>query len=161
MLSLPEMLYIIDQDAWREMWFLIGNVAIALFTVVIIYTFVRPAVAKLFREIRRMRKLEVLFLAWLASPFIVYGATKIMGVFGFAAKECPDSVTFTWDEATSGVTVNRVQVERRIKGATEEEAWERWGSPVSGGQKHITIDGFTLDKDYEYRAKYVYTEDAQ
>jgi len=159
--SLLDILYLVDQEAKREMWNEIG-IAVAFFLALLLFCVaVRPAIRKIVGEIRRMRRLEALVLFSIVLPIIVYGSTKKTAVFGFDADECPDSVTFTWNEETSGLVVQAVQIERRVKGAVEEEAWVRWGGCVPGGRKSVTIQGFTLDRDYEYRARCVYTEGVQ
>jgi len=163
MLSIPEILYIVQCDQEREVWSTIGFAVAALMAfAAIAWLVIRPAVINLIEKVRRIGLVHAaVILGLFVIPAIIYGSTKKTGVTNFKADECPDSVTFTWEEETSGLIVKSVQIERRLKGATEDEAWEPWGMPVSGGQEHITIDGFTLDRDYEYRARYIYTEAVQ
>lgn len=87
--------------------------------------------------------------------FFVYGSTKREVVTNLEVDAGPDSVICTWNEADASVSA--VIIQRRLKGATEEEAWENVGF-CNGGVKHLEIDGFTIDRNYEYRAKYIYTE---
>ena len=87
----------------------------------------------------------------------LYAGTKKVGVIAnFSAKESPDSVTLTWSEKIDKKSrVKAVRIQRRIVGATEEEAWEFVGGIVPGGVEALTVEGFTLDKSYEYRGVYV------
>lgn len=89
--------------------------------------------------------------------FVLFAGTKKVGVIAnFSAKESPDSVTLTWTEKPDEKTrVKAVRIQRRIVGATEEEAWEFVGGIVPGGVEALTVEGFTLDKSYEYRGVYV------
>ena len=157
--SVLDALYIVDQEAKREFWNYVGVAVAALYAVLgFAYIVTRPAFLDALGRLKRICGFERVFLVALFLPVFIYGSTKKTAVVDFHADECPDSVTFTWNEETDGLVVQAVQIERRVKGATEGEAWERWGEPVPGGQKRVTIDGFTIDRDYEYRARYTYTE---
>lgn len=119
---------------------------------------------RVFGATKRFGMIGTFALAFTATPIVLVGGSKKVGsIDSFKADECPDSVTFTWKERTEdGAVIKAVWVERRLLGATEEEAWETFTTPVPGGVGSATSLGFTLDKDYEYRAKYIYeTEKAQ
>lgn len=101
-----------------------------------------------------MKKLKTFFAAFFATNFTLFAGTKALTVIeNFAASECPDSVTFSWKvRAVQSRIVRFVMIQRRLKGATEEEAWEFYGKAASGDAENLTVEGFTLDNDYEYRA---------
>ena len=94
------------------------------------------------------------FIAMMMSSMTIYASTKKLNVIAsFDACESPDSVTFSWKERPDEkTTVNLVQIQRRVAGAKEEEAWENIGQAIPGGVENVTVDGFTLDRDCEYRA---------
>lgn len=94
------------------------------------------------------------FIAMMMSSMTIYASMKKLNVIAsFDACESPDSVSFSWKEKPDEkTTVKRVQIQRRVAGAKEEEAWENIGRSVSGGVENATVDGFTLDRDCEYRA---------
>lgn len=94
------------------------------------------------------------FIAMVMSSMTIYASTKKLNVIAsFDACESPDSVTFSWKERPDEkTTVKLVQIQRRVAGAKEEEAWENIGRSVPGGVENVTVDGFTLDRDCEYRA---------
>lgn len=100
------------------------------------------------------KKLKVFFAAFCATNFTLFAGTKALTVIeNFAASECPDSVTFSWKvRAVESRVVRSVMIQRRLKGATEEEAWEFYGKAAPGDAENLTVEGFTLDNDYEYRA---------
>lgn len=100
------------------------------------------------------KKLKAFFAAFFATNIILFGGTKALTVIeNFAASECPDSVSFSWKvRAVESRIVRSVMIQRRLKGATEEEAWEFYGKAASGDAENLTVEGFTLDNDYEYRA---------
>ncbi len=102
----------------------------------------------------RLGIVEKLLLTPFFVVLIVYGSTKKTEVYDLNIESSPDSVIVTWAESSS---VTAVSIQRRIKGALEEEAWETIAS-VPGGVKYVEIEGFTLDQDFEYRALYTYTE---
>lgn len=92
--------------------------------------------------------------AMMFAQCTLYAATKKLDVISsFAARECPDSVTFSWlEKPNEKSTVKFVRIQRRIAGAIEEEAWENVGPIVRGGVENFTVEGFSLDNSYEYRA---------
>jgi hypothetical protein len=100
------------------------------------------------------KKLKTFFAAFFATNLTLFGGTKALTVIeNFAASESPDSVTFSWKvRAVKSRIVRFVMIQRRLKGATEEEAWEYYGKAASGDAENLTVEGFTLDNDYEYRA---------
>ena len=100
------------------------------------------------------KKLKVFFVAFFATNITLFAGTKALTVIeNFAASECPDSVSFTWKvRAVKSRIVRYVMIQRRLKGVIEEEAWEYYGKEVSGDVENLTVEGFTLDNDYEYRA---------
>lgn len=100
------------------------------------------------------KKLKVFFAAFFATNIILYAGAKSHTVIeNFTASECPDSVTFSWKVRVSeSRIVLFVMIQRRLKGAIEEEAWEYYGKEASGDAENLTVEGFTLDNDYEYRA---------
>lgn len=80
------------------------------------------------------------------------GTKKLRVITQFDVSASPDSITATWKEnPDEKTTVIAVGIQRRLKGVSEPEGWENYGSQVPGGQEYLTVDGFTLDKDYEYR----------
>lgn len=96
------------------------------------------------------------FVSAAIMNFVLFAGTKKAVIVDFSAKECPDSVTLTWKEKIDEKTrVKMVRIQRRVAGATEEEAWEFVGGAVSGGVESLTVYGFSLDNDYEYRAVYL------
>ena len=100
------------------------------------------------------KKLKAFFAAFFATNITLFAGTKALTVIeNFAASECPDSVTFSWKVRSVGSRIVRfVMIQRRLKGASEEEAWEFYGKAASGDAENLTVEGFTLDNDYEYRA---------
>ena len=100
------------------------------------------------------KKLKTFFAAFFATNITLFAGTKALTVIeNFAASECPDSVTFSWKvRAAENRIVRSVMIQRRLKGASEEEAWEFYGKAASGDAENLTVEGFTLDNDYEYRA---------
>ena len=100
------------------------------------------------------KNLKAFFMAFFATNFTLFAGTKALTVIeNFAASECPDSVTFSWKvRAVESRIVRFVMIQRRLKGAIEEEAWEYYGKAASGDVENLTVEGFTLDNDYEYRA---------
>lgn len=98
--------------------------------------------------------MKIFFIAMVMSSITIYASTKKLNVIAsFDACESPDSVTFSWKERPDEkTTVKLVQIQRRVAGAKEEEAWENFGRSVPGGVENVTVDGFTLDRDCEYRA---------
>ena len=114
-----------------------------------------PYVSRAFAALRRLGIVGSIMLTPCISQLIVYGSTKKTIITDLDVDAGPDSVICTWEEHES--TIKYVFIQRRLKGATEEEAWEIVGF-CGGGVKHLEIDGFTIDKDYEYRAKYIYAE---
>lgn len=96
------------------------------------------------------------FVSAVLMNLVLFAGTKKAVIVDFSAKECPDSVTLTWKEKIDDKTkVKAVRIQRRILGATEEEAWEFVGGIVPGGVETLTVEGFTLDKSYEYRGVYL------
>ncbi len=114
-----------------------------------------PYVSRAFAALRRLGLFGQLVLTPFFLVLVVYGSTKRAVVTNLEVDAGPDSVICTWNEADASVSL--VIIQRRLKSATEEEAWENVGF-CNGGVKHLEIDGFTIDRDYEYRAKYIYTE---
>jgi len=162
--SLVDILAIVESEKAAELQRVLMAVLLAVlaacFAVLVARLAWRFLMAKVAPEIGRLiRKqgmLGFIVVAALASCVVGYGGTKRTVVTEFAADANPDSVICTWAEAADA-TVTRVWVQRRIKGATEQEAWETMGS-APGGVRYLAIDGFTLDTDYEYRALYTYEE---
>lgn len=90
--------------------------------------------------------------ACLMNGLLFAGTKKLRVITEFDVSANPDSVTATWKETPEeNITVVAVGLQRRLKGVTETEGWENFGSLVPGGQEYLTVDAFTLDKDYEYR----------
>ena len=114
-----------------------------------------PYVSRAFAALRRLGIVGSIMLTPCIVQRVVYGSTKRTVSSDREVHAGPDSVICTWEEHES--TISYVFIQRRLKGATEEEAWEIVGC-CNGGVKHLEIDGFTIDKDYEYRAKYIYSE---
>lgn len=100
------------------------------------------------------KQVKMFFATFFLTNFTLWAGTKSLTVIeNFAANECPDSVTFSWKVRTvENRVVRSVMIQRRLKGASEEEAWEYYGKGVSGDAENLTVEGFTLDNDYEYRA---------
>lgn len=100
------------------------------------------------------KHLKVFLGTFVLANLTLFAGTKALTVIeNFSASECPDSVTFTWKARQfENRNVLSVVVQRRLKGATEEEAWEFYGRMTDYGSEAFTVEGFTLDNDYEYRA---------
>ena len=100
------------------------------------------------------KQVKMFFEAFFLTNFTLWAGTKSLTVIeNFSASECPDSVTFSWKvRAAESRIVRFVMIQRRLKGASEEEAWEYYGKRASGDAENLTVEGFTLDNDYEYRA---------
>lgn len=100
------------------------------------------------------KRVKMFFEMFFLTNFTLWAGTKSLTVIeNFAASECPDSVTFSWKvRAAESRIVRFVMIQRRLKGASEEEAWEYYGKAASGDAENLTVEGFTLDNDYEYRA---------
>ena len=100
------------------------------------------------------KQVKMFFAAFFLTNFTLWAGTKSLTVIeNFSASECPDSVTFSWKvRAAERRIVRFVMIQRRLKGASEEEAWEYYGKAASGDAENLTVEGFTLDNDYEYRA---------
>ena len=115
---------------------------------------------ELFARLRASLTLGRVAFVLFAIPAVMYGGSKKgAAVKDFKVAESPDAVVCTWDEpSSSGVKVTSVWVERRIKGVSAAE-WHKVGEAVGGGVKRIVIDGFTLDRDYEYRPRYTWVEE--
>lgn len=134
---------------------LLALLAVCLATLAanLFWQYVAPIIGRHYRE---RGPLATAFVALIILGFVAYGGTKKKIITDFSADANPDSVICTWNETTN--TISSVWVQRRIKGATEEKAWENMGS-APGGVRYLAIDGFTLDTDYEYRAVYTYEEE--
>ena len=100
------------------------------------------------------KQVKMFFATFFITNFTLWAGTKSLIVIeNFAASEWPDSVTFSWKvRAVKSRIVRFVMIQRRLKGASEEEAWEYYGKAASGDAENLTVEGFTLDNDYEYRA---------
>lgn len=100
------------------------------------------------------KQIKMFFATFFLTNFTLWAGTKALTVIeNFSASECPDSVTFSWKvRAAESRIVRFVMIQRRLKGASEEEAWEYYGKAASGDAENLTVEGFTLDNDYEYRA---------
>lgn len=100
------------------------------------------------------KQIKMFFATFFLTNITLWAGTKSLTVIeNFAASECPDSVTFSWKvRAVKSRIVRFVIIQRRLKGASEEEAWECYGKEASGDAENLTVEGFTLDNDYEYRA---------
>ena len=100
------------------------------------------------------KQIKTFFATFFLTNFTLWAGTKSLTVIeNFSASECPDSVTFSWKvRAAESRIVRFVMIQRRLKGASEEEAWEYYGKAASGDAENLTVEGFTLDNDYEYRA---------
>ena len=134
----------------------VGIAALALIGGTIFLYAYGKAVLKVIRAYCRYGLVEKLLLTPFFVVLLVYGSTKKTEVYDLEIESSPDSVIVTWSENAS-TTVNAVSIQRRIKGAIEDEAWETLAT-VPGGVKCVEIEGFTLDRDFEYRALYTYTE---
>jgi len=158
-MSISDILYIVQCDQVREMWTTIGYAAIAVISILALAWFVcRPAVNAIIEKVKKAGVLNALFvIAIFVLPAINYGSNKKTAITNFNSYDSADWVTFTWREDAE-TAVSSVQIQRRLKGATEEEAWENWGSAVQGGRGYVTIPGFVIDKDWEYRAVYIYMQ---
>ena len=136
---------------------IIGLAALAAIALGAILYAARTPLMTALRAYRRLGLVGQLLLTPGLIVLIGYGSTKKTVITDLAVDSNPDSVIVTWTEDTNNV-VNSVNIQRRIKGATENEAWETL-STVQGGIGHAEIDGFSLDRDFEYRAIYTYTDD--
>lgn len=87
----------------------------------------------------------------------VYGSTKKQAVSDFSVESNPDEVVAKWNEPDKNLVVTAAFLQRRLKGVTEDEGWETVGQGELGN-KEVRVEGFTLDKDYEYRLRYIYEE---
>lgn len=163
-LSIGEQLGIVALEAGNEIGRVVMVAALACLAVLLVVLIAVAASRTLSRIRERVGRLAPIaaFLVGLAAmPSLILGGTKhIAKITAFKAAECPDSVTFTWDEQVeSGATIVSVQVQRRMLGLTGEDDWENWGAPIPGGAEAVTLDGFTLDTDYEYRLVYISTSE--
>ena len=162
-LSLVEQLAIVAQESDNEFGRVVMVAALACLAVLLVAALAVAAIRFLSAVRERVGRIAPIaaFLVGLAAmPSVIQGGSKhIAKITAFKALECPDSVTFTWDEQVDeGVTISAVQVQRRMLGLTGEDDWENWGAPIPGGAEQVTIDGFTLDTDYEYRLVYIYID---
>ncbi len=114
----------------------------------------------LFARLRASLTLGRVAFVLFAIPAVIYGGSKkAVPVKGFKVAESPDAVVCTWDEpADSGVKLTSVWVERRMKGV-DASAWHKVGEAVPGNVKRIVVEGFTLDRDWEYRPRYAWEEE--
>lgn len=160
-LSIGEQLGIVALEAGNEFGRVVMVAALACLAVLLVVLIAVAASRTLSRIRERVGRLVPIaaFLVGLtAMPSLILGGSKhIAKITAFKAAECPDSVTFTWrEECDSGAFILKAQVQRRMLGLTDESDWENWGAPIPGGEEQVTIDGFTLDTDYEYRIVYTY-----
>ena len=81
-----------------------------------------PYVSRAFAALRRLGIVGTILLTPCISQLIVYGSTKKTIITDLDVDAGPDSVICTWEEHES--TINAVIIQRRIKGAVEDEAWE-------------------------------------
>lgn len=163
-LSIGEQLWIVALESDNEFGVVVMVAALACLAVLLVVLIAVAASRTLSRVRERVGRLVTIaaFLVGLtAMPSLIQGGTKhIAKITAFKAAECPDSVTFTWDEQVeSDATIVSVQVQRRMLGLTGEDDWENWGAPIPGGAEAVTLDGFTLDTDYEYRLVYISTSE--
>lgn len=100
------------------------------------------------------KQIKTFFATFFLTNFTLWAGTKSLTVIeNFSASECPDSITFSWKvRAAESRIVRFVKIQRRLKGASEEEAWEYYGKTALEDAENLTVEGFTLDNDYEYRA---------
>lgn len=90
----------------------------------------------------------------------VYGSTKKTAVDNLRVQSDTAGVTAEWDEPDASARVVRAVLQRRLKG-TAAEGWTDVGEAPAGA-KGVRVEGFTLDRDYEYRVWYVYeTEETE
>lgn len=88
-----------------------------------------------------------------ASLFIMFGTDALPtnsnknagGLRLSAPVETPDAVHFSW---TGGAADATYSIYRRMKG---EENWERIQMNLTGISGAVDVQGFTLDKTYEYK----------
>lgn len=159
-LSIVEQLALIAQESNSEFGRVVMVAALtclAVLLVVLIAVAASRTLSHIRERVGRLAPIGAIIVGLWAMPSLIQGGSKhIAKITAFKAAECPDSVTFTWSEQVEeGVTISAVQVQRRMLGLTGEDDWENWGSPISGGEEQVTIDGFTLDTDYEYRLVYI------
>ncbi len=90
-----------------------------------------------------------------ASLAIMFGtnalptnASKNAGGLRLSAPvECPDSVQFSW---TGGAADATYSIYRRLHGDTN---WERIAMNLTGVSGTTFVQGFTLDRDYDYEIR--------
>ena len=163
-LSLFEQLAIVAQESDNEFGRVIMVAALACLAVLLVAALAVAAsrfLSAVRERIGRITPIAAFLVGLAAMPSVINGGSKhIAKITAFKAAECPDSVTFTWNEVCEqGATIVSVQVQRRMLGLTGEDDWENWGSPIPGGAEAVTLDGFTLDSDYEYRLVYISTSE--
>ena len=156
--DLVDQLYIIaleEEKALRELCLEIVFSVIAIAILGSIFYFgILPRLKAMYKR----SKSDAVIFSVLMAVGIGYGGTKRNAVSDFNVVADPDGITATWNEPDESVVVTGGILQRRILGATEDEAWEDIRFVEMEGDKRIRVDGFTLDKDYQYRLKYYYKE---
>lgn len=98
--------------------------------------------------------------ACLLAGAVAVGGSKRDAVKDFRAEESPDGVAFSW-RVDDGADVKWVRIWRRGRDGEGWTDWEPWGDAVTNGETRAVRGGFTLDRDWIYRAVYEYEEDAK